>query len=357
MDYIILNGISSETVPGIEIKTLPTIMKPAMRTQVEEIDGKSGNFVFPIGYAAYTRSFQIIIKDFSYLDEIISFFNSEGTAIFSNEPDKYYRYMITEPIVFEPITTIEMRVQPFKYSTIDGTKVFSFENQLINLRDYEKIQNGLTVKCVNNEITITGIATDTTDIMLRTIGDIKLKPGLYDLEAFITGDNTAGVSVQIVKESAGFKVLNDMQITFMGSESIMKPVQITSEESYDCLCLSFVKGYIYKCKIEVWLNHVIEKQINICNRGNHVSRPKITVYGLGDINININNEGTLDIYLPKQDYIIIDTEIMEAYKGEILKNRDVKGDYDKLFFVPGNNTMNVSGNIKKIEIENFSRWI
>ena len=246
MAYIILNGISSETVPGIEIDSLPTIMKPAMRTQVEEIDGRSGNFVIPIGYAAYTRSFQIIIKDFSYLDEIISFFNSEGTAIFSNEPDKYYRYMITEPIVFEPITTIEMRVQPFKYSTIDGTKVFSFENQLINLRDYEKIQNGLTVKCVNNEITITGIATDNTEIMLKTIGNIELNPGLYDLEASITGDNAVGVSVQIVKENAGFQVLNDIRLISMGNKSIMKSVQINSEESYDCVCLSFVKGYIYK---------------------------------------------------------------------------------------------------------------
>ena len=75
------------------------------------------------------------------------------------------------------------------------------------------------------------------------------------------------------------------------------------------------------------------------------------------INIDINNEGTLEIYLPKKDYIIIDTEIMEAYKGDTLKNRNVNGNYDKLFFVPGNNTMQVSGNIKKIEIENFSRWI
>lgn len=357
MDYVILNGISSETVQGFEIDSLPTITKPAMRTQVEEIDGRDGNFVFPVGYAAYTRSFQIAIKAPYDWDEIVSFFNSEGTAIFSNEPDKYYRYIITDPIVFEPITTIEMRVQPFKYSTIDGTKVFSFENQLINLRDSEKVQDGLTVKCVNNEIKVVGQPRVDAEIMVPMEQNIKLEPGDYELVMYVEGNETSGCSVKVVNAGDELRVLNDLCTHLNREGTIVQTVGIIKEDNYNYLCLNFVRGHIYNFKLEVCLHCIKDKQINILNRGNVLSRPRITVYGLGDVDINLNNNSTFRIYFPKYDYITIDTEAMEAYKGTTLKNRNVNGDYNKLFFVPGNNTMNVSGNIKKIEIENFARWI
>lgn len=356
MDYIILNGISSETVPGLEIETLPTIMKPAMRTQVEEIDGRSGNFVFPVGYAAYTRSFQIGIKAPYDLDEIISFFNSEGTAIFSNEPDKYYRYMITEPIVFEPITTIEMRVQPFKYSTIDGKKVFSFDNQFINLKDCEKVENGLTLTCTNNEIKVTGQSLVDAEIMVPMEQAIELEPGAYELVAYI-GGNAVGCSVRVVQERGEFRVLNDLCMHLHQEATVIQAVRITKEENYSYLYLTFVKGNIYDFKLKVCLHRLKDKQINILNRGNVNSRPIITVYGIGNVDINLNNNSTLSIYFPEYDYITINTETMEAYKKAILKNRAVKGNYNEFFFVPGNNTMCVSGNIQKIIVEDFSRWI
>ena len=37
-DYIILNGTSSQTIPGLLIQNLPPISKPKQRVEIEEID-------------------------------------------------------------------------------------------------------------------------------------------------------------------------------------------------------------------------------------------------------------------------------------------------------------------------------
>ena len=44
-DYIILNGINSQTIVGLLIQNLPPISKPKQRVEVEEIDGRDGDIV------------------------------------------------------------------------------------------------------------------------------------------------------------------------------------------------------------------------------------------------------------------------------------------------------------------------
>lgn len=58
-----------------------------------------------------------------------------------------------------------------------------------------------------------------------------------------------------------------------------------------------------------------------------------------------------------QEYISIDTEKLEAYKGLDLKNRLVEGDYDKFSLNVGKNTISWSGNVTKIQLLNYNRWI
>ena len=128
MNYIILNGIHSDYVPGLLIQTLPPISKPMVRTTVEEIDGRDGDIVTKLGYSAYDKSFEIGLYGNYDINEIIAYFNTEGTVVFSNEPDKYYKYQILDQIDFEKLirfrtATVTMHVQPFKYSTTEGTIV------------------------------------------------------------------------------------------------------------------------------------------------------------------------------------------------------------------------------------------
>lgn len=125
-NYITLNGKNSNEINGLLIQELPPISKPQIRTEVEEIDGRDGDIVTKLGFAAYDKEFTVgLYKDFD-INAIIAYFNSEGTVVFSNEPDKYYNYQIIDQIDFERLVryrtaTVRMHCQPFKYSTTQGT--------------------------------------------------------------------------------------------------------------------------------------------------------------------------------------------------------------------------------------------
>ena len=131
-NYIILNDVNSNTINGLLIQELPPISKPKMRTQIEEIDGRAGDIVTQLGYAAYTKTISVgLYGDFD-IDEVISYFNSSGTVVFSNEPDKYYNYEIIDQIDFNRLVRfrtakVKMHVQPFKYPTEEEPLVAQYQ--------------------------------------------------------------------------------------------------------------------------------------------------------------------------------------------------------------------------------------
>lgn len=119
--YIIINGVSSKNIDGLLIQSLPPITKPKMRTSIEEIDGKDGDVVTTLGYAAYDKPISIGLKGDYNVDDVIEYFNGSGQVIFSNELDKYYNFAIYDTIDFNRLirfktATLNMHVQPFKYS-------------------------------------------------------------------------------------------------------------------------------------------------------------------------------------------------------------------------------------------------
>ena len=143
-NYIELNGKSSAEINGLLIQELPPISKPKMRNRVEEIDGRAGDIITQLGFKAYDKTIKIgLYGDFD-LDDVISYFNSSGQVVFSNEPDKYYNYQILDQIDYERIirfrtAKIKMHVQPFKYSSVEGTKTFtSFTNNQITIKNNGK---------------------------------------------------------------------------------------------------------------------------------------------------------------------------------------------------------------------------
>ena len=78
MNYIILNGKRSTDVNGLLIQSLPSISKPLMRTEIEEIDGRDGDIVTTLGYGAYDKVFEIGLYGNYDINEIINYLNDLG---------------------------------------------------------------------------------------------------------------------------------------------------------------------------------------------------------------------------------------------------------------------------------------
>lgn len=97
--------------------------------------------------------------------------------------------------------------------------------------------------------------------------------------------------------------------------------------------------------------------IEVQNTGNYKSKPIITIYGSGTINLSLNDTQVFVINMGNEGHITINVEEQEATKGNILKNRLIIGNYDNFMFNIGVNKISWTGSVTKIEIENYSRWI
>lgn len=133
--YIIINGQSSMEVSGLLISELPPITKPMMRVTAEEIDGRDGDIVTPLGFSAYDKEITIGLHGQFDLDEVMDFFNQSGKITFSNEPDKYYNFAQYNGIDFEKLiryktAKVTFHVQPFKYALNESEKEFDFSSSV-----------------------------------------------------------------------------------------------------------------------------------------------------------------------------------------------------------------------------------
>lgn len=116
---------------------------------------------------------------------------------------------------------------------------------------------------------------------------------------------------------------------------------------------------IGRFKIEVIVDPFIYLEENISegsselylyNNGSYTSEPNIKVYGNGDITLFVNDSS---ISLKDVDeYVEIDSLVMQCHKGNINKNNKMIGDFPIL--KTGDNTITCSGDVTKIEV--IPRW-
>ncbi|WP_251861038.1 distal tail protein Dit [Clostridium sp. Marseille-Q2269] len=93
--------------------------------------------------------------------------------------------------------------------------------------------------------------------------------------------------------------------------------------------------------------------MEIINPGTVESAPLITIYGYGNIDLNINNN---IINLTNiQNHITIDSEIMDCYRDGQLFNNYMKGEFPT--FKLGINKISWMGKIQRLEIKPNWRWL
>ena len=133
---------------------------------------------------------------------------------------------------------------------------------------------------------------------------------------------------------------------------------LTQSTTYNYLWFYITPGVLLDFTLEVEItNNNPPNSISIRNVGNIYSKPTITLYGSGSIEIALNGETIFDIDMGSYASMTIDTNLMEAYNGGTLLNRQVTGDYSNFELNVGNNTISWVGDVSQIEIDNFSRWI
>lgn len=365
MNYVILNGVKSNTVKGLLIQSLPPISKPLMRTEVEEIDGRDGDIVTKLGYSAYDKEMSIGLYGNYNVDDVIQFFDSAGTVTFSNEPDKYYNYEILEQIDFERLirfktATVTFHVQPFKYSAVD--QKFTLNNQFINIDDFTQTKNGATVTVHDGVISVSGTATINTEFYVP-IDAISLNAGDYTLSADASGANSNQIAMRLINDSpSNANSFGGKPVYLQTDSTVTIEATLAQAQPYNYLWLYVIANYAIDATVNVELANDNLNSISVINRGNTVSKPAITLYGSGTINLSLNGSQIFVINLGDMENITIDSAQMNAYQGEsvqngMLMNRYVIGDYNNLVMNIGTNTISWTGNVTGIEVEDFTRWI
>lgn len=99
-----------------------------------------------------------------------------------------------------------------------------------------------------------------------------------------------------------------------------------------------------------------QESIQVTNQGLEKSKPIITIYGTGIITLSINGYDVFTVDLGEdEEYVIVDSITEEAYKGAILKNRLMSGNFPILDI--GENEITWTGDLTRIIVEPKSRWL
>lgn len=359
MNEIILNGTSSTEIKGLIIQSLPPISKPPIRTRIEDIDGRDGDIITPLGYGAYEKIFNIGLSYDYDIDDVIEYFDSEGTVTFSNESDKYYKYSILDQIDFERLirfktAIVKMHIQPFKYSTIEVMK--DFDNNFLTFGDYTRTINGITLKASEDAIVISGTGTAATEFYMP-IDSLNLSSGTYTLSAYSTGDSPSSCSIRLIYDSpSAANSFGGTYVTLQDNNNVTIKSTLNTSKTYN-----YVYFYITpKTELNFTLYLTLDDDNDsfiVRNSGNYFSKPTFTIYGSGMISLSINQNQIFSIQLGNERYITINSEDMEANKDGILKNRLVNGDYNSCYLDKGKNEISLTGNVTGFYIENYSRWL
>lgn len=359
--YIILNGVSSKTINGLLIQNLPPITKPQMRTNIEEIDGRDGDIITDLGYAAYDKTFDIGITDKSVTNQVIGFLNSEGTVTFSNEPTMVYEYKIINQIDFNRLirfktASVTMHIQPFKKCLTEKELKFNGAEQKINFIDYYSEKNGIIATCNDGVLTFEGTTTQNTTFFIP-IENLKLDAGSYRLDIYSSG-NTASCESSLVNDSLAFSYcFGEAPLNLLNNSTVSTTATYDTFKPFNNIYVNIPGGFEANFSLYIKLTLVEKNKVSIINKGNVYSLPKITIYGVGDINLGVNGKDVFFVTLGLEEYITIDTTNLEAVKDGALKNRLVTGNYDNFELKSGVNAINYDGIVEKIIVNDYSRWL
>ena len=96
--------------------------------------------------------------------------------------------------------------------------------------------------------------------------------------------------------------------------------------------------------------------MTVTNKGNYIAKPVITIKGTGTVELSVNGNKVCHYTFPDgEDTVVLDSEKQDAYYANLLKNRNMVGDFPILN--KGNNVIAWSGTVTRISVTRYSRWL
>lgn len=107
---------------------------------------------------------------------------------------------------------------------------------------------------------------------------------------------------------------------------------------------------------EISVNKGVNGVYSVENWGNTTSKPLIHLSGSGTVECSVNGNSVFSYTFPENDTeVYIDSEMQDAYLGNVLKNRSMMGEFPIL--QSGINEIAFTGTVSAVEILARSRWI
>ena len=172
--------------------------------------------------------------------------------------------------------------------------------------------------------------------------------GIYTNNAntLLPNDNTLTVSgLRIVP----VEYINDVWCAFDGLQIIGAVGGVASGFSYEPITVIFNTD-------NVSMTAEYFKNYEVFNEGLENSRPIMVLKGSGTVGISVNGVMIFEYTFPDgENEVVIDSQSEDAYLGDVLKNRNMSGEFPVL--LPGTNIIGWSGSVSSIEILPRSRWL
>lgn len=113
------------------------------------------------------------------------------------------------------------------------------------------------------------------------------------------------------------------------------------------------KYKVNETKIDVLIDN--QTELKVTNLGLEEAKPIITIYGTGEVHFYLNSIEVFKYSFDDDSQVVIDSEKEDAYFNNVLKNRNMLGNFPIL--KSGENVITWSGNLTRILIEPKSRWL
>ena len=181
--------------------------------------------------------------------------------------------------------------------------------------------------------------------------------------------DTATNKYELIIQSAAMKNFGSENVSITNYYQLEEGTSATEFEPYESSIYEYKTGEELSKNVTIFppkstlfnsnneiMNAEYIKPYEVFNEGLETSKPIMVLKGEGTVVISVNGLEIFQYTFPEgENEVVIDSEKEDAYLGDVLKNRNMNGEFPVL--LSGTNIIEWSGYVSSIEILPRSRWL